>query len=110
MARVITKDYHWHGCISQKEDCESGGRGAQTGEFFWPQGIKKEGDYLEEGVCRMFGNWIYNVKGRTSLTWFLGFCKNSFMLAPVGQMVDEKFVVCHLEVLMLARGLEYIAE
>lgn len=58
----------------------------------------------------MFGNWIYNGKGRTLLTWFPGFCKNSFILAPVGQKVDEKFVVCRLEVVTLERGLEYIAE
>lgn len=53
----------------------------------------------------MFENWIYNVKGRTSLTSFPGFRENNFISASVGQKMDEKFVVCHLEVLMLERDL-----
>lgn len=53
----------------------------------------------------MFENWIYSVKGRTSLTWFPGFRENNFISASVGPKIDEKCVGCHREVLMLEMDL-----
>lgn len=53
----------------------------------------------------MFVNWIYNVESRTSLTSFLRVSKNNYISASIGQMVDEKYVIHHIEVVMLERDL-----